>query len=160
MLRKYNYLGEEIEGKRVELISEEYGYYDGDKLVVNWDEESDLVDGRGFDKGNIEPGGKYTENVELPKGTRICRYGTEFGKLTTLVGTKYEKLGLPYRKETIEYHEYVVIADGISVRCIVTKGRVARMFGSEGGAIQFLHHRTIMEELNTYRLKEVYEWRK
>ena len=78
--------------------------------------------------------------------------------MTTLAGTKYEYLGLPYKKDTIEYHEYEVVADGITVHCIVTKGKAAKMFNSPGGAIQFLHKRSIDEEIKTGRLKEVYTW--
>lgn len=96
----------------------------------------------------------------MPFGTRLCRYGDEIGYSTTLPNTSYEKLGLPYRKETVAYHEYMVIADGITVGCIVTRGRVAPAFNSSGGAIQFLHKRTILEELNSGRLKEVTTWLK
>ena len=88
----------------------------------------------------------------------LCRYGYSIGKLTTLKGTDYDKLGLPYLKETVEYHEYEVIADGISVRCFVCKGFVAKMFNSVGGAIQFLHSQPIADEIAQNKLKEDMSW--
>ena len=123
MKRRYNYLGQDLGNTEPELASSEFGYYDPDgSLIINWSEESDAVDKMGFDKLNKESNGQYKEDVELPKGTMLCRYGSENGKLTTLKGTDYDKLGLPYKRKTVEYHEYMVVADGVSVKCIVTKG--------------------------------------
>ena len=90
----------------------------------------------------------------------LCRYGNENGRSTTLINTPYEMLGLPFIKETQEYHEYQVMADGVTVKCIVTKERVAPMFNSEGGAIQFLHKQSILAEINSGKLKEVTLWLK
>ena len=86
------------------------------------------------------------------------RYGLPTGRFTTLKGTAYEKLGLPYVKETIEYHEYMVSLD-LMVDCFVTKGIVAPAFYSEGGAIQFMHRQSINLECQDGLLKEVKGWR-
>ena len=51
-------------------------------------------------------------------------------------------------------------ADGVSVVCMVLKGKVAAMFDSIGGAVQFVHQRRIVEEIETNRLKEVTAWLK
>ena len=72
-------------------------------------------------------------------------------------GTPYRALSLPYKEETIEYHEYIVVGN-IKVKCIVTKGRVAAKFGSLGGAIQYMHERTIIDEIKIGNLKEVELW--
>jgi hypothetical protein len=154
----YNVFGECIDGLEKELASKDFGKEVDGVFGPDWTEPSDLVDNAGFDKTHTEPNGYYIQDVELPKGTRLCRYGGANGRSTTLLGTPYEKLGLPFRKETMEYHEYVVSADGISVRCIVTRGRVAPMFDSPGGAIQFLHKREIAAELDEGCLEEVMEW--
>ena len=155
----YNYLGREIDPSDIEFISPEYGKNENGTITVYW-EHSDIVDDYGFDKTNVEGDGNYINDVEIHKGTTLCRYGNGNGKMSTLVGTAYENLGLPYKKETVEYHEYEVVADGVTVRCIVTRGKAAKMFDSPGGAIQFLHKRSINEEVETGRLKEVYGWLK
>ncbi len=53
--------------------------------------------------------------------------------------------GLPYVKETIEYHEFKVTED-LSVECRVDKGMVAPKFLSDGGAIQFMHKQPLRLE--------------
>lgn len=107
------------------------------EMVINWD--SCYGDCRGFDKRNVEPNGHYYMEVTLPRGTLLIRYGTEFGRNTAPKGTPYEQLGLPYLKDTVEYHEYEVIADSIKVYCEVLRGRVAPIFDSPGGGIQYFH---------------------
>ncbi len=161
MKAKYNCFGEALNNTEPMLAHVEFGRINevGD-LVPDWALESDFVDNDGFDKTNVEEDGNYKQLIMLPKGTKLCRYGGAVGKTTTLRGTPYEQLGLPYIIETVEYHEYEVIADGVSVECYVTKGRVAAMFNSPGGAIQFVHQRRIVEEIETRRLKEVTTWLK
>lgn len=159
--KRRNCFGNILLNVEPELIRDEFGHVDENgNIVPNWLEESELVDSEGFDKTNIEENGDYKQVVILPKGTKLCRYGVATGKTTALLGTPYEMLGLPYKKETLEYHEYEVIADGVSVVCKVTKGKVAAMFGSSGGAMQFVHPRRIVEEIETGRLKEVTVWLK
>ena len=159
MKKRYNCFGCELEIEATpELADPSYGEVIDGEIVPYWPEESDAIDADGFDKTNIEDNGKYKNEVILPKGTMLCRYGLETGVTTTTLGSPYDMLGLPYKIETIEYHEYVVIADSIRVKCIVEKGRVAKAFDSEGGAIQFVHKQSIMDEVKTGRLKEVTSW--
>lgn len=165
--RVYNYLKEDITGIAPQLIDEAYDKHDEitHKLlytpygypVVNWPEESIYNDKDGFDK-SIEIDGEYKHTVILPKGTVLCRYGRSIGFFTTFKGTPYSKLGLPYIPETIEYHEYIDIADGVEVECKVVEGIVAAAFNSEGGATQFLHPTAIMNEIMAGKLKEDFAW--
>ena len=153
---KKNYLGQVIIGPR-QFIDPSYGYYDefGDEHV-NWRSEDETVDSDGFDKTNHEYSDSYKQDVVLPYGKLICRYGNKRGRFTTDVGTSYEKLSLPYIKETVEYHVYKVIADGLKVKCEVTKGRTAPMFNSDGGAIQYKHHHSLATAIQQKELEEVY----
>lgn len=135
----------------------EFGYYDENGVEhVNWKPENDDVDADGFDKHHTESNGSYKRDVVLPYGTLICRYGNTRGRLTTDVGTDYETLGLPYVKESVEYHEYRVIADGLIVQCTVQQGKVAPMFDSKGGATQYKHYQSIAKELDDGKLEEVF----
>ncbi len=159
MEKRYNYLGEDLGSKKPEYISLKYTKIVDGKRVPDWPEDDGVtIDGYGFDRNNTESNGDYKEEIELPKGTKICRYGGPTGYTTTLQNTSYDKLGLPYVKETIEYHEYEVVADGLVVKCVVIKGKTAKAFGSAGGAIQFVHLRTIRDELNIGSLKELTTW--
>ena len=88
----------------------------------------------------------------------LCRYGAPYSDMTALKGTAYDELSLPYDINSIEYHEYEVITDGVFVRCIVKRGIVAPMFDSPGGAVQFQHERIIQAELETGRLREDMQW--
>ncbi len=151
-----NYLGNDISGRK-RFISPEYGYYDeSGREVVNWAPADDFVDSDGFDKNNIEPNGNYTQDVILPYGKLICRYGNYRGRLTTDIDSRYEELALPYVKETVEYHSYKVFADGLRVQCTVLKGRVAPMFNSKGGAVQYKHYQSIAKEIEHGKLEEVF----
>ena len=159
MKKVYNYLGQELIDCEPEFAKASFSKFNEDgKVVPAWIEANELVDEQGFDRTNIEDNGEYKQIITLPKGVRLCRYGAQTGKTTAPIGTPYELMGLPFKKETLEYHEYEVIADGVFVQCIVTKGKAAAMFDSEGGAIQFVHQRRIVEELATNRLKEVTTW--
>lgn len=155
MEKVYNCYGKLLLNVDPVFASDDYMKADGSP---NWTEENDNVDGDGFDKTNVCENGEYKQLVILPKGTKLCRYGAATGRTTTFIGTPYEECGLPFVKETVEYHEYEVIADGVSVICRAVKGRVAAMFGSSGGAIQFVHQRKIVNEIETGRLKEVTTW--
>lgn len=108
----------------------------------------------GFDKRNLLKNDKYKMEVELPYGTILIRYGSEVGKFTARKGTKYESLALPYMKDTVEYNEYKVIANGVKVICIVEKGKIAPGFDSDGGAVQFMHSVSIRESMkrSLYRI--------
>lgn len=136
-----NYRGEIISGIK-QLIKPEYGTGDIDKYgqpVVNWSYLSKYADEEGFDIRNIEKNGKYKIKVKLPYGSILIRYGSELGRFTAPKGTEYEKLALPFVKETVEYNEYKVMSTKVMVVCIVQKGKVAPGFNSDGGAIQYYH---------------------
>ena len=98
--------------------------------------------------------------VILPVGTKIIRFGFSSGSYTAPIGTDYEALSLPYKKESMPYHVYVVKASCSVKLCVVRKGIVASGFNSQGGAVQFKHPRTIMEELSLGILEEDFSWRK
>ena len=159
--KRYNYLGEDIANIKIELDDLEYGYVDENNIPhINWRKEDDIVDSDGFDKRHRPFDGLDTyviENYILPKGLVICRYGFPRGYFTTIKGTSYETLGLPYKKKTIEYHEYKVTED-LQVDCYVTKGIIAPMFNSAGGGIQFKHKQTIYFECEDGLLQEDFSW--
>lgn len=149
--------GEIIEGKK-QLLKQEYGlgkFYSNGEPMVNWSLLSDFADENGFDKRNSEKNGKYKIEMELPYGTIIIRYGNEIGRFTAPKGTKYEDLALPYVKDTVEYNEYRVIAEKIKVTCVVEKGKIAPGFGSNGGAIQYMHPINMKESIRTKLLERV-----
>ncbi len=151
----FNSDGQWVEAKDLKLKSPEYGEVlpDG-RIIVHWKEEDDTVDGDGFDK-SYEGSDGYYDEVILPIGSKLCRYGTPAGYLTAPIGTPYEHLGLPYIKETREYHEYRVVADN----CKVKRGKVSPMFDSPGGGTQYLHPETIEEEEKKYhKVEEDFEW--
>ena len=159
MEKIFNCFGMEITGTNPEFVSESFGKYDKNGYPLPfWEFENDSVDGSGFDKSHIEPNGNYTQEVILPKGILLCRYGNPRGRFTTNVGVPYEMLGMPYKKETLEYHEYEVIADGVKVQCVVTRGIVYPMFGSAGGAVQYRHPSIILEEVSNGKIREVWTW--
>lgn len=163
MEKLFNYLGQDLTNIIISLISPEYGYVDDENIPhINWGNEDSKCDKNGFDK-EFRPidGSEYhlVENYVIPKGTILCRYGFPQGRFTTLKGSAYESLGLPYVKETIEYHEYKVSED-LCVDCYVTKGKVAPKFSSVGGAIQFMHKQPIALECEDGYLQEDMSWLK
>lgn len=133
-----NYKGESLIGlpqlRKPEYSTEKWG--------IAWPKESNTVDKYGFDKTNVECNSNYKIKVILPPGTIIIRYGKEDGHFTAPQGTEYEKLSLPYVKETVPYFEYRV-KKKTTVKCEVIKGRVAPAFDCEGGGIQYYHPITI-----------------
>jgi len=161
MQKMYNYLGEDLSNTKILLISSEFGFVDEDNIPhINWGREDSTCDKNGFDKKFRPIDGieiHVVENYIIPKGTVLCRYGFPGGFFTTLKGSSYENLGLPYIKETIEYHEYKVSED-ICVNCYVTKGMVAPKFTSMGGAVQFMHKQTINLECEDGFLQEDMSW--
>lgn len=148
------YLRKNDEGKllgnaKVLLKNSDYGtgdYFDEITPKVKWKEyRQKCSDENGFDVNNVEDNGKHIMEVCLPKGTHIIRYGSEMGRFTAPKGTPYDQLGLPYVKESVEFHEYIVIADSIKVLCKVNRGKVAPIFDSQGGGVQYQHFNTIRE---------------
>lgn len=157
----YNCEGEDLTGIRIQLLSPEYGYVDDNNIPhVIWGIETERCDKNGFDK-EYRPIKESTSyliyDYILPKGTVICRYGNSAGRFTTIKGTNYNTLGLPYVKDTIEYHEFKVTQD-LSVNCYVIKGIVAPKFKSDGGGIQFMHKQIIALECDDGYLEEDYSW--
>lgn len=157
----FNYLGEDITNIPIELLSSQYGYVDSHNIPhIDWGNETDICDKNGFDKQyKVKDNSNVylIDNYVLPKGITICRYGFSGGYFTTLRGEDYENLGLPYIKETIEYHEYKVSTD-LQVNCIVRKGMVAPKFNSPGGGVQFMHKQTIRLEIEDGFIKEDMSW--
>lgn len=162
MSKIYNYLGRDLTGVKLQLNNSKYGYIDDKNIPhIDWGKADEECDENGFDKTYrpFEGEDKYiVENYVIPRGTMLCRYGFPGGLFTTIKGTNYDSLGLPYLKDTVEYHEYKVSED-VYVKCCVTKGRVASKFGSEGGAVQFMHKQTLFLECEDGYLQEDIRWR-
>ncbi len=162
----YNCYGEIIDRKDLAYIDSSYGTFDKNHIPkVNWGVETDDCDKLGFDKhyrpiDNSEAW--VVEDYELEVGTMLCRYGYPEGNFTTIKGTPYEELSLPYVKKTVEYHEYRVVKKHKvkALLPIVAKGKVAPKFKSNGGAIQFYHYRKIILECNETKgfLEEDKSW--
>lgn len=157
----YNNLGEDISSTRTLLLSDDFGYVDDNNIPhINWGSETELCDCNGFDKSYRPQEGVdiyVIKDYIIPKGTIICRYGYSNGIFTTLKGTDYSTLGLPYVENTIEYHEYKVSED-LLVECYVTKGKVAPKFLSQGGAVQFMHKQSIALECEDGYIEEDFTW--
>ena len=118
-----------------------------------WDKYRDdsVSDLDGFDKTVTMPGGDYKETgVVLPKGFKFARFGGPKGYFGTTPGTEYEKLGLPYKKLTCEYHVYEVLED-----IKVDKGVVAPIFNSKGGGDQYTFHESFQELIIDKKLKDI-----
>ena len=154
-----NVFGKDLDGVELEYSRPENAkVLKNGAVVPNWDEPSDLVDSEGYDKLNVEPNGEYTMVVELPVGTMLARYGSPMERTTAPCGTPYELLALPYRLDTIEYHQYRVIADGVTVKCKARRGRTREMFERLGGAVQYRHDHSIEEEISMGILEEEFSW--
>ena len=147
--------GDLISGIR-QLRKPEYGLGTTDRYgqpVVNWAYLSEYADEEAFDTRAKQQNGSYKIRVRLPYGVLLIRYGNETGHFTAPYGTKYDRLALPYKKESIEYNEYRVIANNIEVVCMVDMGIVAPGFDSPGGAVQYFHPITIRESIKRGFLK-------
>lgn len=154
---KRNYRGEVIDGPR-KLLRPEFRtgiYFENGEPEIEWKNLSEYADEDGFDTRNVEDNGYYKIFINLTAGTKIIRYGNETGTFTAPEGTPYESLALPYIKESVEYNEYVVIADNLTVECKVQKGKVAPGFESKGGGIQYKHPVTIRESLKRRQLERI-----
>lgn len=158
-----NDLGERVSGypslrKEVYWSGE---YYSNDERRPRPDYEKWLqhADEHGFDLTCANALGNYIEQIKLPKGTHIIRYGADSGRYTAPKGTNFDQLSLPWKRRECEYHEYVVIADSITVACIVTKGFAAPGFECVGGGVQYRHSDTIIQSINLGVLDEVELWK-
>ncbi|MCM1568545.1 MAG: TNT domain-containing protein [Roseburia sp.] len=129
-----------------------------------------------LEKGKYPLCYKYRVTVSqqyLGKGAELVRYGSERGHFTALSGTEFNKLGLPYVQDSVEFHRYKVLKN-IPVMCFeviddkeqqrildikdgkeqpkvqyAVEGITAPAFGTLGGAIQYYHDICIMEMLGT-----------
>lgn len=159
-VKKYtkNYKGEDVSNIKRKLSDPSYGTDEIDsngEPRVNWKK---YLMGNPVDGFLREKDGTYCQEIELPIGTHILRYGTEGGSYTAPVGTPYECLSLPYVKETLEYNEYTVIADGVTVLCQVKKGIVAPSLNSPGMVIQYKHNKSIKELCDENALNRIDLW--
>jgi hypothetical protein len=75
--------------------------------------------------------------VTLRPGTRLDRYGSEYGGFLSPLGTSYARRAIP--PSNLDYHAYVVVK---AFR--VDSGVVAPWFGQPGGGVQ--------DQLNTVLL--------
>ena len=143
----YNYLGEEI----TEPFQQRNPNYFDNTGKPLW-EQLQHSDSDGFDVR------EDICEIILPVGTRLVRYGRPAGYYTAPAGTEYEALSLPYLKESLPYHEYVVKDTCNVLLCIVTKGIVAPGFDNPGGGVQFKHRYTIQQEIKRGVLEEDFSW--
>ena len=141
-----------------QLRKPEYGtgVFHGGVEQVNWGYHAIDADNNGFDTKNIEENGYYKIKVSLPQNTIIIRYGPETGSYTAPDGTAYNELSLPYVRETIQFHKYIVLANNIDVTCIVERGRAASVFDEPGGGVQYHHERTVRELVSSKILGRLY----
>ena len=165
--KRRNYLGEDLGENRVELQDPAFGtgeWDDAGNPVVKWEEyRSDDSDNDGFLKKN-------RETVILPEGTRIIRYGPITGSYSAPYGVDFDLLGLPYQKETCEYHEYIVQEQTEVVfdvdeyiikeqtEAVVDVGIVAPIFNSSGIVLQYKHPKTIGALKKSKIIKEDEQW--
>ena len=153
--QNYNYLGQTVEANDLRLSNPAFGEVgpDGSVIRVHWAEADEDVDENGFDKSYAGTDGYY-DVITLPIGTRLGRFGSSRGFLTAPAGTPYDMLSLPYKQETCEYHEYVVISNN----CKVMRGLVAPMFGKPGGGVQYYHENGIAKEIYDKNIEEETKW--
>lgn len=152
-MRHYNRRGKHVRLKDLKIKDPKFEKtLENGSVIPDWTEENDHVDGNGFDKGFRGTHG-YVNRIFLRKGYRVARFGTANGRLFAPVGSEYDKLGLPYVFESIQYHEYIVIKP-FEVRM----GKVAPMFDSVGGAWQFYQRKKIRWLVKHGYLKEDFRW--
>jgi hypothetical protein len=152
---KYNFLGQIISEEeqyvpRKEEYFDESGNPKWKEWLINSDED-------GFDISKEIERGKYKIRITLPANKKVVRYGVPQGNFTADEGTDFDGLSLPYKKESLEYHEYIVTQD-IDVECIVMKGFAAPGFESNGGAIQYKHNEQIIRLIRKGILVEDFVW--
>lgn len=150
-MKKYNCRGVPLTNDSIKIIKNTAwlkpdGNPDFDNFMVNGDKD-----------GFLNTSANYRITIALPPGKRIVRYGHPNGHFTANADCDYDKLGLPYVKESMEYHEYIV-KKTTKFKCIVDMGIVAPCFDSSGGEIQYYHHLSINDLLSAGVLVEDYKW--
>ena len=149
--------GQIISGKR-RLRDERFGTgeYKDEEPLVDWEKfETSISDEHGFDIRNREDNGNYLIECFLPQGTVLIRYGPEGGHYSAPEGTDYDMLSLPYERETVTFRKYCVNSSALKVYRKVMKGRVAPMFDSAGGAVQYYHKLSIHELVRNKTLERI-----
>ena len=154
MKRVYNYKGELLTPER-EYLPADSVFFD-DKGKPLWKKYVQSKDS-GFDETYRFDNGTYIKRIVLPVGKKIVRYGGVFGRYTSDEGVDYDRLSLPYLKESMQYHEYIV-SGHCEVECVVDKGFTAPGFGSDGGAVQYRHLFPIQKSLKIGILREDLTW--
>lgn len=114
-------------------------------------------DNNGFDVLKVDENGKFRRKIILPIGKKLCRYGDNKGAYSTDIGTGFEKLSLPYKKESLPYHEYIVVGE-CEAECVVEEGIAAPGFDHPGGGIQYFQHIQINKSIEKKILKEDISW--
>ena len=153
-----NWLGEEVADPFVIRDTSYLKRNEAGVLVVDWDGPN--ADEDGFDTRHREPNGMPRMLVELPVGMELLRYGNPDGSYTAPKGTAYELLSLPYEKNSMEYNEYRVIADGVVAEvCRAERGRVAPLFDQPGGGVQYYHGDDSVQDLvKAKKLERIELW--
>ncbi len=145
----YNYLGKSIGNKRMtdaELTAKHT--FLNKKGNFDWPEDD------GFDSRYGIAGVGYKVPIELPAGKWFARYGNNGGKLMADRGVPYELLGLPYKKELKEYHEYI-LEQTITIE---EYGYIAAVFDSPGGVPQYRVKDGVQHLIDLGILREDEEW--
>ena len=132
------------------------------KIVVDWERCTPaFADGEGFDLRHKEENGLHRMLIQLPIGTELIRYGSPGGSYTAPKGTQFEELSLPHERDSLEYNEYRVIADGVLVQvCQAERGKVAPMFEMPGGGVQYYHgEESVQDLLDQNKLERIELWK-
>lgn len=93
-------------------------YYNQETGEINWPPNNGFID-----EQKIET---------LPQGTRVDRYGSDYGSFVAPYGTEYEKRSLPPGTENSQYSVFEVIKP-INVQA----GETAPWFDEPGGGTQY-----------------------
>lgn len=122
--------------------SGEYLNYEHPDYITEGDHRAYWPDKDGFES---EP-----DPVTLPENTTFARYGNEYGRNATEVGTSPEKLSLPYDTDTMEYHEYRVVSP---VECLCGKAKAC--FDVEGGGTQYKFEENMAKMVHDGKIERI-----
>lgn len=151
---RLNDKGERVDGVR--KVKPGFGsstFDENGEEQVAWDKfKIGYADADGFDMRYKYSDEQYYICAVLEPGTMIIRYGPDTGCFTAPLGSKYENLGLPYIRDSVEFHRYLVKKRCRSLGVRVKEGKVAPIFDSEGGAVQYMH---IGENGKKIRIREL-----
>ena len=90
------------------------------------------------------------ENINIPKGTKIDRYGKSTGRFTAPAGTSRGQRALA-PGSSLDLHSYEVLKS-----LPVKSGEVAPWFDEVGGGIQHQFEKSIQELIDEGYLKEIF----